>query len=232
MVLTRLADPTSKYGLIAWLNESASPFLFGYEAAPRYDNTFYRAMGRLFLCHNALEQRMCLGVVHPLFTAPEVLYHDLTSTYCERGHEGSVQFGYSQDKADGSPQTNWGMVVTPEGFPVTSRVYPGNTKDETIVRRMRERLRKVFGLEGGVYVGDSGMHSKDIGTDLVGHGFHYVLAEKNSTKIAQEALALALRVKVTKVSETNVAREGVTSDGGCDVVLLSERRGSGGRVAG
>ncbi len=224
MVLNRLADPTSKYGLLAWLNESATPFLLGYGDAPRYDNTFYRAMDRLFLRQDALEQRIYRGVVQPLSSAPEVLYHDLTSTYCERDPEGLVQFGYSRDGVDGRPQVNWGMVVTPEGFPVTSQVYPGNTKDETTVRGMRERLQKVFGLEGGVYVGDRGMRTKDIVADLVGHGFHYVLAEKNSTKIAQEALTLAPKVKAAKVSDTNVAREVVTSDGGRHVVLLNEKR--------
>ncbi len=224
MVLNRLADPMSKCGLLAWLNESATPFLLGYGDAPRYDNSFYRAMDRLFLRQDALEQRIYRDVVKPLSAAPEVLYHDLTSTYCERDPEGLVQFGYSRDGVDGRPQVNWGMVVTPEGFPVTSQVYSGNTKDETTVRGMRERLQKVFDLEGGVYVGDRGMRTKDIVKDLVGHGFHYVLAEKNSTKMAQEALTLAARVKAVKVSDTNVAREVVTPDGGRHVVLLNEKR--------
>ena len=224
MVLNRLADPTSKYGLVAWLNESVTPFLLGYGDTPRYDNTFYRAMDRLYLRQDALEQRIYQGIVKSLSTSPEVLYHDLTSTYCERDPEGLVQFGYSRDGVEGRPQVNWGMVVTPEGFPVTSQVYPGNTKDETTVQSMRERLQKVFGLEGGVYVGDRGMRTKDIVKDLVGHGFHYVLAERNSTKLAQEALKLAQKVKAVKVSDSNVAREVVTSDGGRHVVLLNEKR--------
>ena len=60
--------------------------------------------------------------------------------------------------------------------------------------------------------------------DLVQHGFHYVLAEKNSTKIAQEALTLAQKVKAIPVSEKNTAREVVTSEGVRHVVLLNAER--------
>ena len=116
------------------------------------------------------------------------------------------------------------MVVTPEGLPITVQAYPGNTKDETTVPKMRERLERVFGLHGGIYVGDRGMRTKDNLKELVRHGFHYVLAEKNSTKIAQEALTFAQKVAPVKVSETNVAREVITADGMRHVVLLNEKR--------
>jgi transposase len=224
MVVNRLCDPTSKYGLTEWLKGSATPFLLGYGDTPRYDNTFYRAMDRLFLRQDDLERRIYRGIVRPLTDSKEVLYHDLTSTYCERGPGGLVQFGYSRDGVIGRPQVNWGMVVTPEGFPITAQVYSGNTKDETTVTGMRERLQKVFGVRGGLYVGDRGMRTVDIVADLVGHGFHYILAEKNSSKVAQEALARAPSARAVRVSPTNVAREVVTADGGRHIVLLNEQR--------
>jgi transposase len=224
MVVNRLCDPTSKYGLQEWLNGSATPFLLGYGDTPRYDNTFYRAMDRLFLRKDDLEQRIYRGVVRPLTDSKQVLYHDLTSTYCEREPGGLVQFGYSRDGVTGRPQVNWGMVVTPEGFPITAQVYSGNTKDETTVTGMRERLQRVFGVEGGLYVGDRGMRTADIVVDLVSHGFHYILAERNSSQAAQEALTRAVRIQGTRVSSSNVAREVVTADGGRHIVLLNEHR--------
>ncbi len=96
-----------------------------------------------------------------LTTNPGVLYHDLTCTYCEWRDDDLITFGYPRDRVEGAPQVNWGMIVTPEGLPITVQVYPGNTKDETTVTGMRERLEKVFGLHGGVYVGDRGMRTKD-----------------------------------------------------------------------
>jgi transposase len=224
MVVNRLCDPTSKYGLQEWLKGSATPFLLGYGDAPRYDNMFYRAMDRLFLRQDVLEQKIYRGIVMPLTGSKRVLYHDLTSTYCEREPGGLVQFGYSRDGVDGRPQVNWGMVVTPEGFPITAQVYSGNTKDDSTVTGMRERLQSVFGLEGGLYVGDRGMRTADIVSDLVSHGFHYILAERNSSQAAQEALAQAQGVRATRVNSSNVAREIVTADGGRHIVLLNEHR--------
>ena len=119
---------------------------------------------------------------------------------------------------------NWGMIFTPEGLPITVQAYPGNTKDETTVCKMRECLETVFGLHGGIYVGDRGMRTKDNLKELVQHGFHYVLAEKNSTKVAQQALMLAQKVAPVKVSNSSVARELVTTDGVRHVVLLNEKR--------
>ena len=224
MVLNRLCDPTSKHGLLSWLKESSTPFLLGYGDAPRYDNTFYRAMDRVFLRQDDLERRIYKGIVRSLSSSPEILYHDLTLTYYEGEAGGLVQFGYSRDGVKGLPQVNWGMVVTPDGFPITAQVYAGNTKDETTVRGMRERLQGVFGIKGGLYVGDRGMRTADIVADLVRHGFHYILAERNSSKAAQEALGMARKVRSVPVSDTNVAREVVTSDGVRHVVLLNERR--------
>jgi Transposase DDE domain len=224
MVLNRLCDPTSKYGLQEWLRGSATPFLLGYGDAPRYDNLFYRAMDRLYLRRDVLEPKVYRGVVRPLTDARTILYHDLTSTYCEREPNGLVQFGYSRDGVPGCPQVNWGMVVTPEGLPITSQVYAGNTKDETTVTGMRERLQGVFGLSGGLYVGDRGMRTTDIVADLVRHGFHYILAEKNSSSAAQEALALGQKVEGVAIGSANTAREVVTRDGARHIVLLNAQR--------
>jgi hypothetical protein len=224
MVLNRLSDPASKHGILEWLNHSATPFLLSYGGVPRYDNALYRAMDMLRVRQDALEAKVYERVVRPLTRSPGVLYHDLTSTYCEGREDDFITFGYPRDRVEGAPQVNWGMIVTPEGLPITVQAYPGNTKDETTVPKMRERLEKVFGLHGGIYVGDRGMRTKDNLKELVHHGFHYVLAEKNSTKIAQEALTLAQKVTPVKVSETNVAREVITADGMRHVALLNEKR--------
>ena len=224
MVVNRLCDPASKYGILEWLKHSATPSLLGFGDVPRYDNALYRAMDTLRTRQDILEAKIYERVVRPLTTQPGVLYHDLTSTYCEGHADDFIRFGYSRDRVEGSPQVNWGMIVTPEGLPITLQVYSGNTKDETTVSGMRERLEKVFGLHGGIYVGDRGMRTKDNLKDLVKHRFHYVLAEKNSTKVAQEALTLSQKVTAVKVSESNVAREVVTADGVRHVVLLNANR--------
>jgi transposase len=224
VVLNRLDDPTSKYGLLEWLPTSATPFLVGFAGRPLHENLFYRSMDALWRRKDRLEARVYEQVVRPLTHGPSVLYHDLTSSYFEGTGGDLGRFGYSRDHRPDRPQVSWGMVVTPEGFPITMQVYPGNTKDETTVQGMRKRLESVFGIRGGLYVGDRGLRTAEIVKDLQAQGFHYILAERTSHAVAQEALALAARKKPIAVSDTNEVREAVTKEGIRHIVLLNPER--------
>ena len=173
--------------------------------------------------HNGVETRIWERVVKPLTTHPDIYYHDLTSTYFERAPDDFVKFGYNQDKVEGCPQVNWGMVVTPEGFPITCQVYPGNTTDVTTVVGMRTRLQSLFGLEGGIYVGDRGMRSSDNVKDLVAHHFHTILAEKISEKAPMAILEKAVRQDPVAPTEKLVIREVAGEDARRWIVLLNEK---------
>lgn len=222
MVLNRLDDPTSKLGLLDWMAGSAAPFLVGLPVAEVHDNLFYRAMDRLWLRRDSLEQRLYERVVRPTTRPPTILYHDLTSCYYEGEGGPLARFGYSRDHRADRPQITWGMVVTPEGLPITMQVYPGNTTDNTTVVAMRERLTEVFGIREGIYVGDRGMKTTDVLEDLHHHGFHYVLAEVNRN--VEAILREAPKHKAVPVGESNVAREVFGEDGRRFIVLLNGGR--------
>lgn len=117
---------------------------------------------------------------------------------------------------------NWGMVVTPEGFPITLQVYPGNTTDVTTVVGMRERLEQVFRLHQGIYVGDRGMISTDVEKDLTVHGFQWILAEKNDD--IEGILETGSQAPVVAVSDRNEVREYMDPKGRRHVLLLNEER--------
>jgi transposase len=222
MVLNRIDDPTSKLGLLDWMRGSAAPFLVGLPATDGHENLFYRAMDRLWLRRNALERRLYERVVRPTTKPPTILYHDLTSSYYEGQGGPLARFGYSRDHRSDRPQITWGMVVTPEGLPITMQVYPGNTTDNTTVVAMRERLTETFGIREGIYVGDRGMKTMEVLEDLHRHGFHYVLAEVNRN--VEEILREAPKHRAVPVGESNVAREVIGEDGRRFVVLLNRER--------
>ncbi len=223
MVLNRLADPRSKWDLLTnWLPTSSAPFFVGLAPTQLHDNLLYRALDRLWARQDALESRIYRQLVRPLSLEPEVLFHDTTSTWFEGVQSDLAAFsGYAPDGRTDRPRVKWGMVVTAEGFPVTLQVFPGNTKDDTTVRPMRERLTRVFGLKGGIYVGDRGMKSGREAEDLQAHGFHWILAER-STHV-EDVLIAARQRPVVAVSEKNEARE-VIVDKGRYVVLVNEER--------
>ena len=222
MVLNRLDDPTSKYGLLEWLKDSATPFLLGYRLDGIHDNLFYRTMDRLWARKDTLERRIYERVVKPNTQSPGVLCHDLTSSYYEGEGGPLARFGYSRDHRNDRPQIEWGMVVTPEGLPITLQVYPGNTTDNTTVVGMVERLRAVFGLRAGIYVGDRGMKTREVLEELHRQGFHYVLAEVNRS--VEEIILHAQKLPAVAVGHQNVAREVIDRDGRRFIVLLNEER--------
>ena len=222
MVLNRLDDPTSKYGLLEWLKDSATPFLLGYRTDRLHDNLFYRAMDRLWSRKDTLERRIYARVVRPTTRSPGVLCHDLTSAYYEGEGGPLAQFGYSRDHRSDRPQVSWGMVVTPEGLPITIQVYPGNTTDNTTVVGMVDRLTRLFGLTEGIYVGDRGMKSEEVLADLHAHGFHYVLAEVNRN--VEEIILQAPQRSAGPGGHHKVPREVIDREGRRFIVLLNEER--------
>ena len=223
MVLNRVAEPMSKWGLLTdWLEDSAAPFLVGLRPDTLHDNHFYRAMDHLWARQDTLEPKIWREVVRPLTPHPELFFHDNTSTWFEGAQADLAGWsGYAPDGRTDRPRVKWGVVATEEGLPITVAVFPGNTKDDQTPRAMRDRLKRVFGIAGGTYIGDRGMKSDLETRDLEAHGFGWILAVRNDQN--EEVLLAAKEAPVMAVSERNEARE-VTTDKGRFVVLMNEER--------
>ena len=222
MVLNRLADPTSKYGLLEWLPKSAAPLLVGFRPTSVHENLFYRGMDRLWQARDTVDRLVYERVVRPTTHAPRVLLHDLTSSYFEGAGGELGRFGYSRDHRGDRPQVAWGMVVTPEGLPITHQVYPGNTNDKSTVQGMLERVQRLCGLSSGLYVGDRGMKSEEIQRELHARGFHYILAEVNRN--VEEVLRAAQHLPPVGHHQRNEVREIIDRDGQRFIVLLNAQR--------
>ncbi len=223
MVLNRLADPLSKWGILTqWLQDSSAPLFVGVPVHRLHNNAFYRALDHLWIHQDTLERKVYRELVRPRRAHPEVFFHDTTSTWVE-GVPGELSAfsGYAPDGRTDRPRVKWGMVVAEGGWPVTIQLFPGNTKDDTTVRPMRDRLTRVLGVEGGIYVGDRGMKSALETADLAAHGFQWILAERNPN--VGDVLLAAKGRPIAAVSERNEARE-VILDKGRYVVLLNEER--------
>src|SRR6266705_4640021 len=110
LVTYRLLDPGSEWKLHRqWFEATAMADLLGVDFA--------------------------LAESHKLYECLDLLLYDLTSTYCESDPpfaEGDKRkFGYSRDKRPDCVQVVIALIVTPEGFPLSYEVMPGNTSDRT-----------------------------------------------------------------------------------------------------
>ncbi len=85
------------------------------------------------------------------------MFYDITSTYFEgQGPAELGQFGYSPDGKARNRQIVVGVVMM-DGWPIAHHVFAGNRLDQTTVAGAVDDLRRRFGLERVVFVGDRGM---------------------------------------------------------------------------
>jgi len=87
-----------------------------------------------------------------------VLY-DLSSSYFEGSCCPLAKLGYSRDGKKGLLQVNYGLLTDARGCPVAVSVHEGNVADSQTLLPEVQRLRKDFGVERLVMVGDRGMIS-------------------------------------------------------------------------
>ena len=225
MVLNRLAEPMSKWGLLTdWLEDSCAPFLVTLRPDVLHENHFYRAMDRLWARQDTLEAKVWKEVVRPLTAHPDLFFHDNTSTWFEGSASELGAFsGYAPDHRTDRPRVKWGVVATEDGWPVTLAVFPGDTKDDQTPKAMRDRLTRVLGVQGGVYVGDRGMkNDKEATPDLEAHQFRWILAVRNDEH--EDVLLAAKGTPLVAVSLKNEVREVLLERGRFVVLLNQERR--------
>ena len=93
-------------------------------------------------------------------TASELFLYDVTSSYFEGTENELSDFGYNRDKKKGKKQIVIGLLCDTEGYPVSVKVFKGNTQDPKTVYDQLKTLKEVFGVNRVVLVGDRGMIKK------------------------------------------------------------------------
>ena len=163
----RLISPGSEWRLHReWFDKSAMADLLGEDFALAAKDTLYRCLDKLLAHKEALfgllKERWegLFGITY------DVLLYDLTSTYLESeppfAETDKRQFGYSRDKRFDCVQVVIGLVVTPEGFPLTYEVLPGNTADKTTLKMFLEKIERLYGKARRIWVMDRGIPTEEV----------------------------------------------------------------------
>lgn len=166
LVAYRLIDPGSEWRLHRdWFTASAMADLLEADFALVGKDTLYRCLDKLLPHKQALmlflKQRW-----GELFGASfDVLLYDLTSTYFEtdtvREAPDKRQYGYSRDKRGDCRQVVIGLIVTPEGFPLSYEVLAGNTADCTTLSDLLKRIEARYGKANRIWVMDRGIPTEE-----------------------------------------------------------------------
>jgi transposase len=175
MVAARILSPHTKLATTRWWHTTTLAEECGVVQTDETD--LYAAMDWLLERQGAIQKKLA---ARHLSEGALALY-DLSSSYFEGHCCPLAKIGYSRDGKRNTPQVNYGLLTTRAGCPVAISVYEGNTADATTLMPQVNQLRKEFGLERLVLVGDRGMIShKAIDTLRSLDGLAWITALKSS----------------------------------------------------
>ncbi len=168
LVCARLIKPSSEWYLHReWYRQSAMGDLLGMHPDIVPKNALYHCHDKLLEHKSALFQHL-RNRWQDLFDAKfEVLLYDLTSTYFESDppedpDSSKRRFGYSRDKRPDCVQVVIALIVTPEGFPLTYEVLPGNTQDKQTLRDFLQKIENLYGKADRIWVMDRGIPTEEV----------------------------------------------------------------------
>jgi len=146
-----------------WFGDTALEDLLGVEAGQINDDRLYRGLDILQthkdrLCAHLLERyQSWFGVGF------EFLLYDVTSTFLEGEalRNAKAARGYSRDGRADCKQVCIGIVVTPEGLPISYEVFDGNRADVTTIEQIVTLMEDKYGQARRIWVLDRGMISEE-----------------------------------------------------------------------
>jgi Transposase DDE domain len=155
MIVARIIDPGSKLAAARALSPQTATTslgtLLGLGAVD--EDELYAALDWLGERQPGIET--ALAKRH-LKNGTLVLY-DVSSSYMEGRCCPLAHRGYSRDGKKGTLQIVYGLLCAPDGCPVAIEVFEGNTGDPKTLAPQVEKLKRRFGLDHVVLVGDRGM---------------------------------------------------------------------------
>jgi hypothetical protein len=151
MIVQRILHPSSKLAATRlWNTTSLAEELAVADAEVE---ELYAALDWLLPRQKRIENKLAK---RHLSDGVRVLYDVSSSSYFGRTCP-LARFGHNRDGRRDLPCIVYGVMTDNDGRPLALDVYPGNTADPATVPDQVDKLRKRFGLQRVVLVGDRGM---------------------------------------------------------------------------
>lgn len=208
MVANRLCEPDSKLGTWdRWLPTVYLPSCWELKL-----EQLYEAMDLLYDHAEEVEQHVFFETANLFNLTVDLIFYDTTTASFSIDQEDDLRrLGYSKE-GTWSPQVVVALAVTPEGLPVKSWVFPGNTADVTTVDRIRSDLRG-WKLHRAIFVADSAMNSQGNREELARACGKYLLATRMASIAEVKHEVLGKRGRYTLIKDNLHAKEVIIGDG-------------------
>ncbi|MGD8513368.1 MAG: IS1634 family transposase [Deltaproteobacteria bacterium] len=211
MVTNRLCEPESKLGLWhRWLPTVYLPSCWHLKLEQMYE-----AMDLLYDHAEEIEKHVFFQTANLFNLKVDLIFYDTTTasfSIDQEDDDGHLRrFGYAKE-GGWAPQVVVALAVTPEGLPVKSWVFPGNTADATTVEQVRSDLRG-WDLGRAIFVADSAMNSQSNREELARACGKYLLASRMASISEVKHDVLGKRGRYNAIRENLHAKEVIIGDG-------------------
>ena len=208
MVANRLCEPDSKLGLWdRWLPSVYLPSCWDLKLEQMYE-----AMDLLYDHAEEVEKQVFFQTANLFNLKVDLIFYDTTTASFSIDQEDDTRrFGHSKE-GTWTPQVVVALAVTPEGLPVKSWVFPGNTADVSTVERVRSDLRG-WNLNRAIFVADSAMNSKNNREELARACGKYLLATRMASISEVKHEVLGKRGRYHVIRDNLHAKEIILGDG-------------------
>jgi len=172
LIFARIIDQGSRLSAVRLSQKHAVKQILGLDNFDEDD--LYQALDWVSDNQEQIEKRLFKSRYR--HAPPRLFLYDVTSSYLEGTQNELGDWGYNRDKKRGKMQIVIGLLTDPEGVPVASRVFKGNTGDSATCFDQIKALAGQFAVEEVTLVGDRGMIKTAQIDELTEAGFHYITA--------------------------------------------------------
>jgi len=173
-VLARVLDQGSRLSAVRLAQVHAAAAVLGLQRG--FDeNDLYANLGWLSEQQERIENRLFAARARGT-EKPQLFLYDVTSSYLEGQDNAYGAYGYNREGKKGKKQIVIGLLCDPQGEPVSTEVFRGNTQDPQTFAAQVNKASQRFGCERVTFVGDRGMIKSGQVEDLARVGFHYITA--------------------------------------------------------
>lgn len=155
LVVGRILSPGSKLSTNASLQEETAQHTLSEELrlGEVEVHQLYAAMDWLLQRQKRIENKLAKKHLQD----GQLVLFDVSSSYYTGSSSALRKHGYSRDHRGDRPQIVYGLLCDSEGRPIAIEVFPGNTADPPTFSEIVSRVRKRFGINQIIFVGDRGM---------------------------------------------------------------------------
>ena len=204
VIIGKLVYPNSERATYNWLkNHSAIDELMGTSFNKLSLDSVYN-VGDLLLKHkNSIEQHLTLKEQDLFSFENTIVLYDLTNTFFEGRAESNslAKRGHSKEKRSDCPLVTLGLVLNKHGFPIKSKVLPGNISEPST---LQEALNGLYSniSNNPIIVIDAGIATKENLDYLRSKNFRYIVASrKRSCELPKD-----LDLTIVKIKGDNIVK--------------------------